>query len=128
MSGEAFDLGGAIGTIRLSDFTDIAKEEAKAAQAEFTDEERAAIERAGRDYLKLLGQAIKGKADDPAKAAAWQREMDHLDLQVAAWAFKGAGVARRAFWRAAERMAKRAGELALQVAIAAGKLALKAAL
>lgn len=126
MSIDEFDLGGAIGTIRLSDFTDIVKEEAGEARDAFTDEERAAIERGARDYLKLLGQALQGKAEDAkdAKAAAWQREIDHLEFQVAAWAFKGAGVSQRAFWRAAERVAKRAGDLALKIAVHAGKLAL----
>jgi len=119
VSRNEFDLGGAIGTIRLSDFTDIVKEEAGEARAEFSPEELAAIERGARDYLTLLGDALKGKG-----SPAWQREIDHLELQVAAWAFKGAGVSQRAFWRAAERIAKRAGELAIQVAIHVGKLAL----
>ena len=108
------------GGVKLTDFVDIVKDEAGAAWAELTDEDRAAVKRAGSRYMKLMQAALKGKDAEPE----WQREMDHVDLQVAAWSFKAKGVAKRAFYRAAERLARKAGDVLLALALRAGKTAL----
>lgn len=102
----------------LKDVAAIAREEKAAALAEFSPEDKAAMERAAKGYVRLLGKVLKDGWNAETK-----REAEHFEFQAAAWKFKAGGVASRIFWRAAERVAKRAGQAALALAVRAGKLA-----
>lgn len=118
MSGNDPAATGADG-LDLHAMLDDAKARAGAVWDELTTAEKDAMKRTADRFLQLTRGALTGKADERFDA-----EMAHVQFQAKAFAFRGKGLAGRAFWAAAEAAAKRGAEIALKLAAKAGALAL----